>query len=136
MITLLASCFSHCQAQFVNIVPDCCTQAINLNTKVNELEGRLANARTILDSTRAVTERIINMGDERMLELERLANETLKAQVVLRAQAEAKAATMQGENERWVPRTKFGKLWHGKAVPALATVGGISLAILTFRLAL
>jgi hypothetical protein len=133
LLSMVLSCVTHCQAQYLNVIPDCCTQAISLSKQNGELQQQLTNTRTVLDSTRAASKRVVVATDGRLADLEKLADQSLRAQTGLREQAEERNAVLLLENAKWVPKTKFGRFWRGKVMPALAIVGGITLTVFTYK---
>lgn len=66
-----------CHAQFYPITPNCCLQAADLTRQNTALQARLSNTLTVLDSTRAVGDRLLANKDARIAQVVSEANTRL-----------------------------------------------------------
>ena len=139
IIALLIS-IAMATAQFIP-APDCCSQVINL-------KARYDRTLLVLDSTRAVTQRVIDAADKRAATALQTANTAIANQQVvndkLTSQNEALGAnldertsqleTTKEELDKWRPKTKAGVFFR-KVRNGLAVVGSaaIVVAVVLFR---
>jgi len=95
-ILLISSAVAHAQAYTSlapRLTPDCCQQAINLQTTNDALSKRLQTAQEEYDALSEASNRVIEQCDERADLLLKEANSQLSAQVELRKQAEGRLST-------------------------------------------
>ena len=137
LLILIALLISIAMASAQQFVPfrDCCSQVINL-------KARYDRTLLILDSTRAVTQRVIDAADKRAAKALQTANTAIANQQVvndkLTSQNEALGAnldertsqleTTKEELDKWRPKTKVGVFFR-KARNGLAVVGGAAIVV-------
>lgn len=121
IILLLLLFAGRCSAQGIaDITPDCCLQIRPLQGQITVLTNQLRDTRTILDSTRAVSARVIGRADTK-IRGQQSQIDTLNAQVATLPGITAERDKLRGKT--WAGRT-LRKLRNG-----LAWVGGVVVVV-------
>jgi len=141
-LTMALAIVSHsCKAQLLPF-GDCCAQALDiqkqndeLKKKNGELTIRISRFQVTLDSTRTVSDRVIQQTDDRIADLSKLASDQLAAKDATIGGLESEVATFTPIREE---RDKLkGRTWAGrtlrKARDGLAIVGGGTILIFTLK---